>query len=108
MSGINFRVSSGYLGRLSLESESDLSQPAEVVKEDKKYKLTFGVWTHVLHLGDIFYFENGVLVVEQKAEDGVSHLLVSVPSSEVLIEGHQLVGEVDVSAALNLVHLILC
>ena len=46
--------------------------------------------------------------MEQKAEDGVSHLFVSVPSSEVLIEGHQLVGEVDVPAALNLVHLILC
>ena len=53
---MDLRISSGHLGRLSFDSESHLSQPAEVVKEDKKYELTLGVWTHVLHLGDIFYF----------------------------------------------------
>jgi hypothetical protein len=107
VSGINFRVATGYLRRLSLNKKAHLAQPAEIVKVNQEHKLALGVFTHVFHVGNLLNFDQSFLVVEQKAQDSLTHLLVSKPSSEVLITGHQLVGEVHVLAALNLVHLVL-
>lgn len=84
-----------------------MPQPAQIVKQNQEHKLTLSVLTHVLHLGNLLYFQQGVLVVEQKAQDSLTHFLVSEPSREVLIEGHQFVGEVNLLAALDLVHLVL-